>query len=174
MSNESNVVIRFLKWLDTYFEIVYIAGAILSITAVLTAQIIARSIFGYSILWSEELCRHMFIIMGIWAFPLSIRENTAIKFDIIMLKMSEKMKLILSCFSNFLIAVYFSILLPYGFKVTASQATTTSTALPYAMSFIYMWLMVGTALILIRSVEVIVLNCIKLKRMSGKEGKSPC
>jgi TRAP-type C4-dicarboxylate transport system permease small subunit len=59
---------KLLKWLDNYFEITICITLMSVMTALLFVQVIMRRVFSYSLYWSEELARYIFI----WLIYFSI------------------------------------------------------------------------------------------------------
>ena len=56
---------------------------LIAVSAIMTAQIIARRFMGTSIAWSEEMCRYLFIWMGFLSISHSVRAKSIIKLDIV-------------------------------------------------------------------------------------------
>ena len=98
---------KVIRWLDKYLEAVFIAAGLVVMVAVMTAQIFYRKFFGASIIWSEELCRHIFICSACWGLAYSIRHRMAIKFDMIVNFFSERGRHIFEIISNAIVFVFF-------------------------------------------------------------------
>lgn len=149
---------KFLKWLDKYIEIVFIIIALILICIVMSAQIIARKFLGFSIAWSEEFSRHLFICMGFWGISLSIREDSAIRFDLILSNLSDKYKKIFNIISNFINFLFFSYILIPAITVTKQMNNTMFTIVSYSASLLYGIVTIGIILTVIRSMQMILIN----------------
>jgi len=149
---------KLFKWLDRYFEILFIAIGLAIICIVMTAQIITRRILGYSIAWSEECCRHIFIFMCIWGVSLTIRENSAIKLDILFRFLSEKMVAIINIISYAIMIVFFIPLLKSTYNATISMNRTSATMMPYNLSVVYGAVFFGLIMTILRLVQMMVIS----------------
>ena len=94
-----------VHWLDKYLEALFVG------IGLMTAQIIYRRIFGNSIIWSEELCRHIFICSAFWGLSFSIRSGGAIKFDMIVTFFPERAKRVFEIISNVVVCLFLAYLL---------------------------------------------------------------
>ena len=146
---------KVLKWLDKYFEIIYLVLALAAIVVIMTTQIICRKFFDVSLAWTEECCRHLFIGMGIWGIALTIRENSAIKFDLIVDFLPSKGKAIFG--------------LP-SYNVYLSMKATSATVMPYNMDLVYGFLALGFFMVIVRSCQMCVINLKKiLSKRNGEQ-----
>jgi len=159
--------VKAVRWLDKYFEAVLVGVGIAVIVIVMTAQIVYRRIFGNSIIWSEELCRHIFICTAFWGLSYTIRTKGAIKFDTIVTFFPEWAKLVFEIISNVIVVLFFAYLLLPSWRVVVSMANTKSTALPYNLDLLYFLSFTGIALSGVRALQMIVLDFRELMR-SGK------
>ena len=81
-----------LKWVDKNFEVIFMVLTLIAVSAIMTAQIIARRFMGTSIAWSEEMCRYLFIWMGFLSISHSVRAKSIIKLDIVELLLPPRSK----------------------------------------------------------------------------------
>jgi len=164
---------RVIKWLDKNFEATFIAVGLVVIVAVMTSQIVYRKLFGASIIWSEELCRHIFIWSACWGLAYSIRKGNAIKFDIILGIFPEKAKYVFGIISNLIVAIFFTCIFKSSWKVIVSMKNTGSTALPYNLDFLYFIAFIGFVLSAVRALQMAVIDFRKLvKKTKDEEGKA--
>ncbi|MBQ0026598.1 MAG: TRAP transporter small permease subunit [Lachnospiraceae bacterium] len=162
---------KVLKWLDKYAEKIYLCVALVVITVVLMTQIILRKVFGVALGWPEELCRHLFIGMGIWGIATTIRDDSAIKFDLIIGFLPPIFKSIFGVISNVIMAVFFSYLLVPAYNTYVSQKTTSATTMPYMMSLVFGFCFIGIILIVIRTVQMIILNTADIVKRAKSKGE---
>jgi|GluameStandDraft_1065615.scaffolds.fasta_scaffold01593_8 TRAP-type C4-dicarboxylate transport system permease small subunit len=161
---------KVLKWLDRYFEIIYLVLALAAIVVIMTTQIICRKFFDVSLAWTEECCRHLFIGMGIWGIALTIRENSAIKFDLIVDFLPSKGKAIFGLVANLIMLSFFSCLLVPSYNVYLSMKATSATVMPYNMDLVYGFLALGFFMVIVRSCQMCVINLKKiLSKRNGEQ-----
>ena len=149
---------KIIRWLDKYTEAVVISLGLVAIVVVMTAQIVYRKLFGQSIIWSEELCRHLFICTACWGLAYSIRIRNAIKFDMIVTFFPQKAKYLFEIFSNIIVVVFFAYMFLPSLKVSASMKSVTATALPYSMDLIHYIAFIGFALAGLRALEMAIID----------------
>jgi len=160
-----------VNWLDKYLEALFVGIGLVVMVAVMTAQIIYRRIFGNSIIWSEELCRHIFICSAFWGLSFSIRSGGAIKFDMIVTFFPERAKRVFEIISNVVVCLFLAYLLKPGWEVVLSVARISSTALPYNLDLVYGVSYAGIVLSGLRAMEMIVLDVLALLKGGKTEGR---
>ena len=145
---------KLLHWLDKYFEVSLISLGIAVLVAVMTAQITLSVFFSSFLSWSEELCRHIFVCITFLGISLSIKENIAIKFDVVMEFISERAKMILSLVSYGVMLVYFTILIRPSTILAERMGYTAATTLPYSLDLIYWTIVLSIIISMIRLVQL--------------------
>lgn len=161
---------KVLRWLDKNLEALFISVGLVVMVVVMTAQIICRQLLGFSVIWSEELCRHIFICSACWGLAYSIRTRGAIKFDIIINFFPQKAKYVFEMISNAIILVFFLYLFQAAWNVVLSMQTTASTALPYNQDVLYFISLLGFVLSAVRAAQMIVMDVRKLSKGEMEEG----
>ena len=169
LERSNEYIVKVLKWLDKYFEIGYLMVALVTIVVVMSMQIFSRKLLGISLAWSEECCRHLFIGMGLWGIGLTIKEDSAIKFDLILGFLSDKWQRIIGVISNSMIAVFFVCLIQPAISVYQSMKNTTATMMPYNMNIVYGLVLVGVVMVVIRAVQQVIRNGKMLAKGTDKE-----
>ena len=160
-----------LKWLDKNTEVLLLSLFTIAIVVIMTAQICCRKIFGVSLPWSEELCGHLFIFIAYVGLAYSIRFGNAIRFDMILTFVSDRAKALFTIVADLIMLVFFIYLIPASFKVAAAMANTKVATLPYSMDFIYGLVAVFTLLIVVRLVEGLIRNLIRLKTAGNPDAE---
>lgn len=161
---------KLLLWLDKYFEIALISAGIAMMVIVMTAQITVSVFFSTFLSWSEELCRHIFVCITFLGISLSIKENIAIKFDVIMEYLSERAKLILSIVSYAVMLVFFIIMIRPSIFLAERMGHTAATTLPYSLSLIYWVIVFSIILSIIRLIQLSCAAVASLRRFSELSG----
>ncbi|MDO4559365.1 MAG: TRAP transporter small permease [bacterium] len=145
---------KLLDWLDKYFEVSLISLGIAILVVVMTAQITLSVFFSSFLSWSEELCRHVFVCITFLGISLSIKENIAIKLDVVMEFLSARAKMILSLVSYGVMLVYFAILIRPSTILAERMGHTAATTLPYSLDLIYWVIVFSIVLSMIRLVQL--------------------
>ncbi len=158
---------KVIKWLDKHFEEAVMVLLLSIMTLVMGAQVVARYLFNYSISWSEELTRYLFVWSGFLSIGFAARNSIAIRIDQFITAFSPKLKAFILCVDYVIEAVFFGYLIPQScisfLKVLESGRTSTAMNMP-------MWIlqaapMVGFVLAEFRMIQQI---WIKIKEL--KEG----
>jgi TRAP-type C4-dicarboxylate transport system permease small subunit len=162
-----------LKWLDKYFE-KSVTSALLSLmTLILFFQVIMRRVVGYSLTWSEELARYLFIWLVYFGISYGCQSMKHIKLDAFLgLFFPRKLRpyvvvagdVIFLFFALFVIVTSFQLL---GKQIRLGQ---TSPALHIHMGFVYAAPFVGFILTSVRQVQAIMYHFGQAKNRGGKNG----
>jgi TRAP-type C4-dicarboxylate transport system permease small subunit len=147
--------VKLIKWLDKNLELSLIIISLAVMVIVMSAQIILRKLLGTYLPWSEEFCRHLFIWIGFLGISLTLRENSAIKFDLLMSLLSKKGQRLINIIGNLAMLIFFVYILQFAVDVTKRMSTSSSTLLPYSMGLIYSVTVISFVLIIIRLVQLL-------------------
>jgi TRAP-type C4-dicarboxylate transport system permease small subunit len=92
--------VNILKKLDDHFE-ESISVVFFSLMIILIfSQIIMRYIFNYSIVWSEELARYLFVWLIYLGASLGIKNDSHLKVDVVYMIVPKKLHKYIQLFSN--------------------------------------------------------------------------
>lgn len=158
-----------LRWLDKNLEAFFIGVSLVVMVVVMTAQIVCRQVFGFSLVWAEELCRHFFIWSACWGLAYTIRIRGAIKFDIIVNLFPQKGKVVFEIISNAIVFAFLLYMFPACWNVVVFMKTTATTALPYNQDFVYLISMLGIVLSAVRAFQMILLDARSLAKKETEE-----
>lgn len=162
---------KIVKWLDENLELLLLSIAIAVIVIVMTAQVISRKIIGRSITFTEPLCCHLLMCICLFGVPCSIRLGNAIRFDVILTFVSDKIKLIFGVISDLTVAAFFLYLTPSAFSVAQSLAQTDAITLPYKLGLVYTVCAIAILLTVLRSIQHIFISCKTIKQKpQAKDG----
>jgi len=122
----------------------------------LFANVILRYGFNYTLAWSEELVKLVIIYTTFIGCSASIKNRSMIKVDVL-LQLVPKTRFPLIVFSHLAIIVFSLIMLVYGWKMAAQQATTgqTTIIMLIPMAYLYALMPLMGGLMLIRSLQVL-------------------
>ena len=152
---------KVLKWLDEHFEEAILIFLLVIIACVTLIQVIARNVtFIPATTWAEELCRFAWIATVFLSLPFCTRTETALRvtalIDILPWKLRNIINVIVDVFTAFLMAVltyYAWIVLQ---RIIASAET--SPAMLWPMWTIYLIVLIGFALAVVRSIQMFVIH----------------
>lgn len=120
--------------------------ALLFLVIVILLQTFTRFVVFYSLPWSEELSRYLFVIMILLGFNIAITRNELIKIDIIDSYLKGRSKMILQCVRLFL-ALFVNIIYIYSsFYLVRLGQFQLSPAMQIPMCIIYLFIFVGFVL----------------------------
>lgn len=152
------------KIIPDRFEEVLLVLLLISMTLVLGVQIIARYVFQNSLTWSEELVRYLFIWSAFLGVPYCINKGASLKVVQFIDYLPAKLKNIVLMIDRVLMVVFFAAIFVFGLLVVKNSFLNgqRSPALGLPMYIVYLSVVVGSGLAIIRVIENIVL-CLKNK-----------
>ena len=113
----------------------FLAGAtVLSIVAIMTAQVIARYVFGASLIWAEELCRYILIWQTFLFIGLAYTKGELVAVDIVPLMLEPKWRLALKVLVSIPILGFLWLMMVNGFD----YSTRFGHQIVPAVDFIFM------------------------------------
>jgi len=120
-------------------------------------QVFMRYVVGYSLSWSEESIRFIFIWMVLFGTSLGVKHNKHVSILMLFNRLSVKGQIVMKIIANTIILIYSLILVVQGIKVVFGffEFPQASPALGIPMQFIYAACPVGfsfTAFYLIQSI----------------------
>lgn len=132
--SEKEDLVKIIKWLNEYFEEAMMIIFLFVMTFVMGAQIIARYLFNYSISWTEELTRYLFVWSGFLSIGFAAKNTIAIRIDQFISAFSFKTKTYILCADYIIEALFFGYLIPQSctsfFKVMESGRSSTAMGMP--------------------------------------------
>lgn len=146
---------KMIRWLDDNIE-----ESILVILSILTViivflQIVMRTVFSSSLVWSEELARYMFIWLIYIGVAYGVKKNRHISVEVLTYILGRKGNWILSIIANILFLVFAVLICYLSFNVTMS-VNRASPAMGIPMGLVYAAPCVGMFLTSIRLVQKLI------------------
>lgn len=146
---------------------------VVGFTSITLVAVIARYMLNSPIWWSEQLCRYLFIWMLMLYFPIIVRHEQNLGFDVIVKRLPKKFQDISWLICNILICAfgcfYFAYTLQLCQNFNAAHKYLDGIHLP--ASFMYSSQAVGAALLVIFSLEVVINQFIKIIH-ENKDGET--
>ncbi|WP_434309720.1 TRAP transporter small permease [Hominifimenecus sp. rT4P-3] len=148
---------RILKFLDSHLEEYLIAILLILLTMIMLLQIVMRYVFNNSLSWPEELCRYCFVYITFLTLGYCVQRGSMLRLDIIQEILPKKVWAVLQAMVHLVTLAFFVCMLVYSFDLLASMQKTNrvSAALGIPYTYIYLSTVLGFALALIRSIQVI-------------------
>ena len=149
----------------------FILFAILSfMVIVVTMQIVCRYVFFYSLSWSEELSRYLFVWLILMGAGFGIAENNAICIDIIETIAKGKFKRAIHLIQYVLSLVAVCVLFYSSILLMQLGTRQISPAMNVPMSMVYLCMPIGFILMIFELIIKIILFFIKKdKLLNGGE-----
>ena len=158
---------KFLDFLEK-IEKVVLTVSVPAMVLIMFYQVVMRYVFHNSPAWSEELVRYLFIFNVMLAAAIAARHNSHLQIDILINTFNEKTKKIFTIGATTVGVVFLVYLFILSLDLVRSGAPNTSASLGIPMSIPYTCVPIGTALMVLTSIEVIMKNVHDLT--TAKEG----
>ena len=159
--------LKFTKAMDIVLKLITILiTVLLSIMTVVTVmEVMRRYLLGLSYPWAEELVRFMLVWVTFVGGAAALRSGNLVILDAILVKLSEKKRIILELFTNTVILGFLVFLFFKGVEYAVSPVILKqiSPGLGIPMTVPYMAIPLGFALMILFSLEIYGNLILKLK-----------
>lgn len=148
----------FVKWLDDHIEEYALGILLILMTIVMSVQVIARYAFSYSLTWSEEITRYMFIWSGFLSISFCYKKGIVIKIEQAVNVLPESLRKVVRILEKLAAFAFFAYMIPFAYKflVASIESGQLSPAVRLPMYFLQVAPLVGFILTAIRILEGIV------------------
>jgi len=149
---------KIIKLIDDNFEEVILMLLLAFMTMVMGVQVVARYVFNYSLTWSEEITRYMFIWSAFLSISHCTKKRISIRIEQIISMFPTKINAIFKIIEKVIMLAFFSYMIKYAYVfVQASVASgQLSPAMRLPMFFIQVAPLVGFALTIVRLLQSLV------------------
>lgn len=146
---------KFIKFLDEYMEEIILIVLLIMITMIMGIQVCARYIFNYSLAWSEEITRYLYIWSGFISVSYCTKKCISIKVEQFVSVFPEKIKIILKMINHSIEFIFFFYLIPFAYKylISAIESKQISPACGIPMYFVQLSPLVGFVLVEFRIIQ---------------------
>lgn len=122
--------------LALYFRFIEgFAGVTLGvILVVMVVQVVARYVFSASLIWAEELCRHILIWQTFLLLGVAYRRGEFVAFEILPVMLKPKVRLVLKTVTAVPILVFLVLIAVYGWRYAEVVQRQTIPALDFIWS----------------------------------------
>lgn len=125
-------------------------------------QVVMRYVFHNSPAWSEELVRYLFIFNVMIAAAIAVRRNSHLQIDVLLNVLKPQTRKVFTIGATAVGTVFLVYLFFLSLELVRSDMTNTSAGLGLPMSVPYTCVPIGTALMVLTSIEVILKNAQEL------------
>lgn len=101
-----------LKWLDDNLEEFLMVIFLALMTLIMGIQICARYVFNYSLSWSEEITRYLFVWAAFISVSYCTRKCISIKIEQVTALMSKRGKALVKLINHTIEIIFFIYLIP--------------------------------------------------------------
>jgi TRAP-type C4-dicarboxylate transport system permease small subunit len=103
-----------LKWLDANLEEFFMVLFLALMTMIMGVQIGARYVFNYSLSWSEEITRYLFVWSAFLSVSYCTKKCISIKIEQVTELMSKRGKALIKLINHTIEIIFFFYLIPYA------------------------------------------------------------
>ena len=148
------------KFLDILEKIqrVILTVSVPAMVLIMFYQVVMRYVFHNSPAWSEELVRYLFIFNVMMAAAIAVRRNSHLQIDILLNVLKPHVRRIFTICATTVGLVFLVYLFILSLELVRSGAPNPSAGLGLPMSIPYTCVPIGTALMVLTSIEVILKN----------------
>jgi TRAP-type C4-dicarboxylate transport system permease small subunit len=149
---------KIIKMIDDNFEELLLMLLLAVMAMVMGVQVVARYVFNYSLTWSEELTRYMFIWSSFLSISYCTKEQISIKIEQIVAVLPTKVHAIFKIIEKLVMLVFFVYMIKYAYNFVQASVLSgqISPACRIPMYFIQVAPLVGFILTIIRLLQSLV------------------
>ncbi len=149
---------KVIRFLDDKLEELLLIGLLVAMALIMGIQIFCRYVLNYSLSWSEELTRYLFIWSCFISISYCIKRWISIKVDQVIKMLPKKGYVIAQLLLNILLFILFVYLTVHGYQflLLAIESKQRSPALGLPMVYVQCSPFVGFALAAFRSFQQII------------------
>ncbi len=162
---------KVIRFLDDKLEELLLIGLLVAMALIMGIQIFCRYVLNYSLSWSEELTRYLFIWSCFISISYCIKRWISIKVDQVIKMLPKKGYVIAQLLLNILLFILFVYLTVHGYQflLLAIKSKQRSPALGLPMVYVQCSPFVGFALAAFRSFQQIIYEMLNVIHMMKHE-----
>lgn len=149
---------KIIKWLDTYIEASICSLLLCIMSMILLIQVVARYVFGNSLVFSEELARYIFIWLIYLGISYATKQFRHIKIESALGLFPSFLRPYVTLVGNILFLLYSVAIVYTGWDMVMRQQSlgSTSPAMALPMWLVFLAPVVGFLFTATRQVQIIV------------------
>jgi TRAP-type transport system small permease protein len=141
---------RLIGWIDTLFTTLAVV-ALVAIAGTVLLQIAARLFLPFSVAWTEELSRYLFIYMVALSVGVVLRKHRNVNVELFHHALGPRARALYQALVCLLIGGFAWMVLPYAWQYAQNGAWQTSPTLKVSMLYIFFSTVVMFVLLLVYS-----------------------
>jgi len=158
---------RLIGWIDTLFTTLAVV-ALVTMAGTVLLQIAARLFLPFSIAWTEELSRYLFVYMVALSAGVVLRQHRNVNVELFHHRLGLRARAACQALICLLIAGFAWIVLPYAWQYAQVGAWQTSPTLRIPMLYIFFSTVVMFALLLAYSAISCLEGIVAIVRSSAR------
>lgn len=119
---------KVLKWLNKNFEEVVMVAILVLMTVIMGVQVVARYLFNYSLSWTEEITRYLFVWAGFLSVSYCTVKCISIKIEQLVAKLSPRKKALVKVMNHTCEFVFFAYMIPFAWKYLQTSIASGQTS----------------------------------------------
>lgn len=145
---------RVIRFLYKHTEEILMSITLVTLVVMMTLQVIMRYVFNHALSFPEEVCRYCFIWMSYLGVSYAVKVGGALRVDIVAV-LIPKIAPALNIIGDVFYVIFCGAMTCYGVNVIRSMANlgSRSAALEIPLWIVFLSLLAGCALALIRMIE---------------------
>ena len=130
-------------------------------------QMVARSVFNFGFVWTEELSRLLLMYACFSSLPVILKTRKELKLTLMTDHLSKRNQIIFDIIVQVISIVTFAFLAYCGYKTTVFQSTNIMAAMRFSMAYMYAAFPLSMLFGISRAVQMIVEDIQKLKGVNA-------
>ncbi len=146
---------KVLRWLDDYFEAIFLIVTLFSMSIIIAVQVFFRYVLLNSISWSEEIARYLFIYMVYFGISYAVRTNRHIRVEVVLNMLPDRGRKILTIIADIFFMIFATVVtVKSGVVVgTISRLGQIAGVTGIPMGIIYSAVPVGYGMVVVRLLQ---------------------
>ena len=141
-----------MHWIDRTVRGV-VSAMITVFTVVILVSIFFRYALNNSLVWSEQVCRYLYVWMVMLAMPVVYRAKGNVAFDLLYNRFSPRTKRLFHVITDLLIACFSGFLALQGLKYTILKGSTIITGINLPQGYMYVSQPIGGVIMILFVIE---------------------
>ena len=144
-----------MHWIDSTVRVI-VSTMIAVFTVVILVSIFFRYVLNDSLVWSEQVCRYLYVWMVMLGMPVVYRVKGNVAFDLIYNRFSPQTKRLFHVITDLLIACFAGFLALQGLKYTLLKGSTIITGINIPQGYLYVSQPIGGVIMILFVIEHII------------------
>ncbi len=170
-----NAYSRFLDGLTKVLRAILII-LLSAMVVIMLYNVVCRYIFSDAKSWAEELTLYLSIFSIMLGLGIASRSDSHLQVDFLTRLYKPKMRCFMAALWSIVTIIIMAIFATYSISLMVNHATARSVTLPITMREVYVAFPLGSAILILYSIEIVARNLIgfahngELPALPGREG----